>query len=215
MTRSPMTPLQKAALFLFAATSLATFAVGDTATVTRELPWDGSESLVLEVPANLRFVQASGPGRVVVTGPSRSVDTFSVSGGVLRDGVLRTGEPLQIVVTASKIIRFSIKGDDRLLIEAFDQDELQVETAGRADVKAIGRAGTIKLNLQGFGWADFSHFKSDGAEVSLTGGRNAVIAPSAWAKLSGKGDIVLLTQPSDLKLDLHGSGRVIHAGLAQ
>lgn len=198
---------------LVAASSLVALAQAGTGSATREIPWDGSESLVLEVPASVRFVQAPGPGRVVVTGPSRSVDTFSVSGGVLRDGVLRTGEPLQIVVTAAKITRFSIKGDDRLLIEAFDQDELHVETTGRADVKAVGRAGTIKLSLQGFGWADFSHFKSDGAEVSLTGGRNAVIAPSAWARLSGKGDVVLLTQPSDLKLDFYGSGRVIHAGL--
>jgi hypothetical protein len=202
------------AVFLTAA-SLVTLARGDNAAVTRELAWDGSESLVLEVPAHVRFVQATGPGRVVVTGSRRSVETFSATGGVLRDKTLRTGAPLQIVITAPKITRFSAKGDDRIAIEAFDQDELHIETTGRADIKAAGRAGTVTLKLQGFGWADLSHFKSDGADLTITGGRNAVIAPSAWAKLSGKGDVVLLTQPSDLKIDPQGSGRVIHAGPAR
>jgi hypothetical protein len=53
-----------------AAVSWSSFAVAETlerrdpaATAsTRELPWDGSESLTLEVPASVRFVQAVGPG---------------------------------------------------------------------------------------------------------------------------------------------------------
>lgn len=210
-----MTSLSKTLLSLFGAASLATSVLADAAAVTRELPWDGSESLVLEVPAHVRFVQVTGPGRVVVTGSRRSVETFSATGGVLRDKTLRTGDPLQIVITAPKITRFSAKGDDRIAIEAFDQDELHIETTGRADIKAVGRAGTVTLRLQGFGWADLSHFKSDGADLTLTGGRNAVIAPSRWAKLSGKGDVVLLTHPPDLTVDPQGSGRVIHAGPAR
>ncbi len=210
-----MTSPKKIFLAHLAAASLAASVLADTAAVTREIPWDGSESLVLEVPAHVRFVQATGSGSVVVTGSRRSVETFSATGGVLRDKTLRTGEPLQIVVTAPKITRFSAKGDDRIAIEAFDQDELHIETTGRADIKAAGRAGTVTLKLQGFGWADLSHLKADGADLTLTGGRNAVIAPSVWAKLSGKGDVVLLTQPSDLKLDPQGSGRVIYAGPAR
>lgn len=210
-----MTSLSKSFLLHLVAASLATSLPAANAIVTRELPWDGSESLVLEVPAHVRFVQTAGPGRVIVTGARRSVETFSATGGILRDKKLRTGKPLQIVVTAPKITRFAVKGDDRIAIEAFDQDELHIETTGRADIKAAGRAGTVTLKLQGFGWADLSHLKSDGADLTLTGGRNAVIAPSAWAKVSGKGDVVLLTQPADLKLDHQGSGRVIHAGSAR
>ena len=126
------------------------------AAVTRELPWDGSESLIVDVPASVRFVQTSGPGKVVVTGPRRSVDGFSATGGVLSDDRWRTGEPLQIVVHAPKITHFSLKGSDRLVVEGFDQPELTIETVGRAEVKATGQAGRVTLQLQGFGWVDLS-----------------------------------------------------------
>ena len=198
-----------ALLLLLATSPLVVFAQPDSGPVTREIAWDGSESMVLDVPANVRFVQASGPGKVVITGPRRSVETFTVAGGVLKDGTLRTGERLHIFVTAPKIIRFSVKGSDHLVIEGFDQDELRIETTGRADVKASGCARTIRLNLQGSGWADLSQLKTDGAEVMLTGGRNAIIAPTMWAKLSGNGDVVLLTQPPELTLKFGDSGRVL------
>lgn len=200
-------------LVLFLATSIAAFAAsGKASSLTREIPWDGSEVLILTVPAHVRFIQTPGPGKVVVTGPRRSVETFHVAGGELKDRTLRTGAQLQIVVTAPKITRFSAKGDDRLTIEAFDQDELHIETTGRADVKATGRTGTVTLNLQGFGWADLSQLHAQGADIALTGSRQAIAAPTAWAKLSGNGDVVLLTNPTELTSELRGAGRVIHAG---
>ena len=62
------------------------------APVVRELPWDGSESLTLGVPATVRFVQSAGPGKVIVTGSRRSVEKFSIAGGVLSDSRWRTGK---------------------------------------------------------------------------------------------------------------------------
>lgn len=196
---------------LLLASTLVAFAQSGKESITREIPWDGSEALILDVPAEVRFVQTPGPGKVVVTGPRRSVERFDVIGGVLRDHRLRTGTQLKIVVTAPKITRFSVKGGDKLTIEGFDQDELQIEATGLADIKATGRSGTIKLNLQGFGWADLSQVQAQGADIQLTGSRNAIIAPVAWAKLSGNGTIVLLTRPARLTQELWGAGRVIHA----
>lgn len=203
----------KSILLLLAlfSTSLAALAASGGDSITREIPWDGSESLVLDAPANVRFIQASGPGSVLVTGPRRSVETFTATGGVLRDHTLRTGTVLEVVVTAPKIIRFSAKGSDRLTIENFDQEELRIETTGRAEVKATGRAGQVRLDLQGAGWVDLGQVKAEGAEVALTGRRNAIVAPTAWARLSGNGSVVLLTQPAELTTKFGDSGRVIHA----
>ena len=61
---------------LSSAVSVSAFAVSDAmeqrdlagADMTRELPWDGSEMLTIGVPASVRFVQTSGPGKVIVTG---------------------------------------------------------------------------------------------------------------------------------------------------
>jgi len=57
----------------------------DNRPVVRELPWDGAETLIVGVPAEVHFVQAPGPGTVLVTGLRRSVRTFSAAGGVLDD----------------------------------------------------------------------------------------------------------------------------------
>ena len=196
---------------LFLVNALAVFAQSGKETITREIPWDGSEALTLDVPAEVRFVQTPGPGKVVVTGPRRSVETFEVAGGVLRDRTLRTGRQLRIIVQAPKVTRFSVKGGDKLVIEAFDQDELKIEATGRADIKATGRTETIRLNLRGFGWADLSQVQAKGAEITLSGSRKAIIAPELWAKLSGNGSVVLLTRPEKVTQELWGAGRVIHA----
>jgi hypothetical protein len=203
-----------------AAVSLSSFAVADSlaakdpaaAAVSRELPWDGSESMTVEVPATVRFVQADGPGKLVVTGPRRSVDTFSASGGVLRDERWRTGTSLEIVVHAPRITRFSLKGSDRLSIEGFDQPELHIETVGRAEVKASGRAVRVNLQLQGFGWVDLSALSATEADVTLTGSRHALVAASDRARIAGNGSVVLVTKPKTLDLALGESGRVFTLG---
>lgn len=185
------------------------------APVTRELPWDGSESLSIEVPASVRFVQTSGAGKVVVTGARRSVETFTSSGGVLSDGRWHTGKPLEIVVFAPRITHFLLKGGDKLVIEAFDQPELRIETLGRAEVKASGKAARMTLQLQGFGWADLGALDVAEADLSLTGSRHAIVSVSDRARVSGNGSVVLVRKPISLELDLGESGRVFTLGDAQ
>jgi len=176
--------------------------------VTREIPWDGSESLNVDVPARVRFVQTQGPGKVLVTGPRRSVENFSVNGGYLSDSRWHSGEPLEIVVHAPKITRFSLKGSDKLVVEAFDQPELHIETVGRAEVRASGRVERLTLQLQGIGWVDMSALAASEANVTLTGSRHALVAASEKARISGNGSVVLVSRPKDLQLDLGESGRV-------
>jgi hypothetical protein len=203
-----------------AAVSFSSFAVAESlaagdpaaAAVMRELPWDGSESLTVDAPASVRFVQSEGPGKVVVTGPRRSVESFSASGGVLRDDRWRTGTRLEIVVYAPKITRFSLKGSDRLTVEAFDQPELRIETVGRAEVKASGRARQVNLQLQGFGWVDLSSLSATEADVTLTGSRHALVAASERVRIEGNGSVVLVTKPRTVDLALGESGRVFTLG---
>ena len=184
----------------------------DAAPVTRELPWDGSESLTLEVPAHVRFVQSQGPGKVVVTGPKRSVEGFTAHGGVLDDGRWHTGKPIEVVVHAPQVTRFSLKGSDKLEVENFDQSKLVIETTGRAEVRASGRVGQLKLQLQGAGWVDLSALEASEADVTLTGSRHALLAATDRARISGNGSVVLVTRPKTLDLDLGESGRVFTLG---
>jgi hypothetical protein len=200
--------------------SLSAFAASDALVrrdpagqaVTREIPWDGSESLSVGVPASVRFVQSTGPGKVIVTGPRRSVESFTADGGYLDDARWHTGKALDIVVHAPKITRFSLKGSDKLVVEGFDQPELVIETVGRAEVKASGRVGHLTLRLQGIGWVDLGQLAAQEAEMTLTGSRHALVAASDKARISGNGSVVLVAKPKSLELDLGESGRVMTLG---
>jgi len=200
--------------------SFSSFAFAETlekndpagAAITRELAWDGSESLTVEVPASVRFVQTEGPGKVIVTGPRRSVENFTAAGGVLSDQRWRTGKPLDIVVHAPKITRFSLKGTDKLVVEGFDQPSLTIETVGSAEVRAAGRVGHLTLQLQGRGWADLSALTAAEADVSVTGSRHALLAATEKARISGNGSVVLVGKPKSLELKMAESGRVFTLG---
>lgn len=196
--------------FAFAATLEERDPAG--AKVTRELAWDGSESLTVDVPASVRFVQTEGPGKVIVTGPKRSVDKFSAGGGVLSDQRWRTGKPLDIVIHAPKITHFSLKGADKLVIEGFDQPRLTIETVGSAEVRAAGQVGHLTLRLQGRGWSDFSALTATEADVSVTGSRHALLAATEKARISGNGSVVLVGKPKSLDLQMAESGRVFTLG---
>lgn len=203
-----------------AAVSLTTFAAAKSlansdpasAPVVRELSWPGGESLTVQVPARVRFVQTPGPGKVVVTGPNRSVKDFAIDGGVLSDKRWRTGKPVDVVVYAPKITHFSLKGADHLVLEGFDQPELTIEATGRAEVKASGRADRVTLQLQGFGWADLSALSAAEADVTVSGGRHAIVAARERARVSGNGSVVFIGKPADLQLALGDSGRVFTLG---
>jgi hypothetical protein len=203
-----------------AVVSFSSFAFAETlekndpagAAVTRELAWDGSESLTVEVPASVRFVQTEGPGKVIVTGPRRSVENFTAAGGVLSDQRWRTGKPLDIVVHAPKITHFSLKGADKLEVEGFDQPRLTIETVGSAEVRATGRVGHLTLQLQGRGWADLSALTVAEADVSVTGSRHALLAATEKVRISGNGSVVLVGKPKSLELKMAESGRVFTLG---
>ena len=203
-----------------AVTSFSSLAFAETlekndpaaAAVTRELAWDGSESLTVEVPASVRFVQTDGPGKVIVTGPARSVESFSASGGVLSDQRWRTGKPLEIVIHAPKITHFSLKGTDKLVVEGFNQPRLTIETVGSAEVRAAGQVGHLTLQLQGRGWADLSALTAVEADVSVTGSRHALLAATEKARISGNGSVVLVGKPKSLELKMAESGRVFTLG---
>ncbi|MDO8799296.1 GIN domain-containing protein [Phenylobacterium sp.] len=181
------------------------------ATTSRTLAWDGGTALILDVPGEVTFTQGGeGPGTLTVTGPKRSVDTLTLSGGRLSDGVAHTDRRLKIVMTAPKVTRFELKGVDRLNIEAYDQDSLEISTTGMAKVTGHGKTKALKLSMTGAGDADLAGLDAESAEVSISGAAEATIAPRTSAKLdiSGSGEVELTTRPLKLEKNISGSGEV-------
>jgi hypothetical protein len=187
---------------------------GSTEIIRRELPWDDSTSLSLGVRSVVRYVQQSGPGKIVARGPHRSISTLVVSNGYIHDQLLRTGATLDLTIFAPAISRFQLNGGSRLSIEGYDQRHLYLSTEGSAFIEAVGRADTATIEMQGKGVINLSRFTLGSAAATIGGVSTLVLAPSQGADLKVRNfaAAVLLTRPPALTVELADSGRVVDAG---
>ena len=184
---------------------------GDGATATREIAWTGGDGLVLDAPADVQFTQGPGPAKLTISGPKGLVDQVELSGGELKlsDDDHASGR-LMVVMTAPDVRRFDISGDDSLSITGFDQDNLEVSVSGHGDVTAKGKARSVKLDISGDGDVNLGQLPTDSVEAEISGSGRASVAPATAAdlRISGSGEIDLLTHPARLNTDVTGSGRI-------
>jgi hypothetical protein len=179
---------------------------------SREIAWSGGDTLDVDVPADVQFTQAAGPGKLTVTGPKAMVDEVEVDGGRVtfrHHGRMRWGD-LTIVMSAPSVTRFEMEGSGKIAIANYRQDKLEVEISGDGDVSAAGEAKSVSLNISGSGSADLGKLKAQAADVEIDGSGDATLAPTDSAKvdISGSGDVTLLTRPARLESNVSGSGTV-------
>jgi Putative auto-transporter adhesin, head GIN domain len=184
-------------------------------TVTRDFAWPGGDTLVTDVPVEMRYTQAPGPAKLTITGPEDALDLVQVEDGHIRfERPVRRFGRLTIVMSAPDVTRFDINGVDRLTIESYRQDRLDIEVSGGAEVTAMGETKTLALDVSGGGDAKLAGLKTDGARVDVSGSGDATIAPTDWAEIevSGAGDVTLATRPNRLETDVSGAGEVHQSG---
>lgn len=181
----------------------------------RELPWKGGETLVVSVPADVRFTQAQGPATLVVRGPKDALDRLDLRGGWIQPMDARdAAKPYQdvgitIELTAPKVTTFQLTSG-KLEIRDYNQDRLQLNLFGSGDAKAAGTARRVDLKVGGSGDADLRDLSTDEAAVSVQGSGGATLAPRRWAKVdvSGSGDVRLTRKPAQLQTQVTGSGHI-------
>lgn len=187
--------------------------------ITREIAWTGGDKLELDVAAEVTYTQAEGPGKLVITGPQRAVEQVEVGGDgrvAYESGGRRHGR-LQIVITAPAVTRFELNGNDRLIVNGYRQDRMDVRLSGSSEMVAQGEAGVVDVEINGSGEADLSGLKARETSVDISGSGEATIAPTEAADLdiSGSGEVTLLTNPPRLTSDISGSGSVKREGSAE
>jgi hypothetical protein len=186
--------------------------MGDGPTVTRELTWPGNTELHINVPATVTYTQ--GPvAKVTVTGPQGTVDHLYFDDENLRfDRRVRQPGHIEIVMTAPDVSEFVLAGSQRLTINGFDHDTLEVRLAGSSDVKATGRARHVEAHIAGSGDVDLGAVEADSGEVHIAGSGKTVLAPKQRVEIhiAGSGDVILRTNPADVEQHIAGSGRIVH-----
>lgn len=198
------------------------------AEVTRTLAWAGGDTLVIDLDADVEYVQGDTPG-ITVRGSADRVDRVSLDGNRLTStNVGRTGErvvygrnrdgrgfwvhddQVHIVVTAPNVSNFELRSSGDLSIRGYDQPSLTIAVSGSGDVMGSGATKALTLAMTGSGDVDLSDLLSEDTDVSLSGSGDARIAPAGAAKvnLSGSGDVDLATRPTSLSQTITGSGDV-------
>ena len=187
----------------------------DGAQTTREIAWNGGDRLDLDLGADATFTQAPGPAKLVISGPAEAVGAVELSGSHLRlQRDIDYSGPLTVTLTAPNVRQFAINGSGDLAINGYSQDDLDVAVRGSGNVTAKGKVRALKLDISGSGGVDASGLTADSADADISGSGKASIAPAAAAdlRISGNGEIDLLTHPAKLTSDVSGSGRIVEGG---
>ncbi|AYG95107.1 DUF2807 domain-containing protein [Brevundimonas naejangsanensis] len=196
--------------------------------VTRTLAWTGDQRLSIDLPADVTYdQQADAPG-VIVTGPKTVVDRVRFANGRLtmedaprghrsyirwtRTGIHGWSETdaLKIVIKAPSVNRFDLSGATDLNIRGYDQPTLDLTLTGASDVKVQGRSETVTLDVSGAGDARLDELIVSDATVRVSGSGDARVGPTGKADIAvtGSGDVRLTRRPSQLNMDIRGSGDV-------
>lgn len=177
----------------------------------REMAWTGGDTLTVEIPAEVRYTQADGPAKLIITGPQRELDRLVIDDGHLRfTHGHRHGDDLVVIMTAPNVTRFDIAGSGQLSIEDYRQDKLTVDLSGDGSVRAKGEVKALELSISGSGESNLSDLKVGDAKVDIDGSGQATLAPtgSANVNISGSGEVTLLSRPAKLESNVSGSGAI-------
>ena len=179
---------------------------------TREVAWTGGDMLEVDAPADVTYPQASGPGKITITGPQRALDNLEITDGRVGyiHGRHRHDGEVTIAVTAPSVTHFSLRGSGHLDIRDFKQEKLILDIFGDQQVTAKGESRGLQLSIMGSGETDLADLKLTDADVNIQGSGQAKLAPTGAAivDISGAGDVTLLTRPSKLVTNVSGSGSV-------
>jgi hypothetical protein len=193
--------------------------------ITRDLPWTGGDSLTLELPADVTYVQST-ESRITLSGPKDVVERVVVDGGRIAFSEASEGsditidlngvrmvddaDRLRITVSGPKVTRFAVNGSGDLDIRDYDQPAMDIQVQGSGDVKAGGRSDSLTLAIIGSGSIDASDLAARDAQVSTSGSGDATIAARGAVKVSvaGSGGVSLRAKPSSLTSEISGSGDV-------
>jgi hypothetical protein len=180
----------------------------------RRWAWDGGDAVTIAVPATVRYRGGEGE-EVVVRGDAEVLANIKVRNGKIGStctGFGRT-EAVEIILPGRIFRELTLAGSGRITLENVKQPELNLSIAGSGTINAQGTVDRMKLNIAGSGDARLAELTMKDLEVNVAGSGDTEAAPtdSAQIKMTGSGNMRLLSRPARIESNITGSGRIIHA----
>jgi len=184
---------------------------------SRDLDWDGSDTLSLAVPATAQY-SPSNDRKLHITGDPQAIAHIRVRDGHIEmncNGHWRFGDSdIAITLPGGEFKKFGIAGSGRLTLDNLDQEKLKVSIAGAGNIKANGKVGEANIFIAGSGDANLGEVAMRDAKIHIAGSGNTDIAAteSADVHIAGSGDVNLHANPKRLETHIAGSGRIHNVG---
>jgi hypothetical protein len=188
-------------------------ATGATAT-SRSLPWDGGDSVTIEVPANIHYRPGNGD-RVEVAG-----DPMILSHLRVRDGRIDLdcrlhrwhGARADITLPGRQFHHYKIAGLADMDLHDIDQEWLKISAAGKTEITASGKVGDLELEIAGKTDAHLKDLAVRTLDVDIAGRGDVEASPidDADISIAGSGEVALYTEPRHISTSILGSGHIKH-----
>ncbi|MFO8184579.1 MAG: head GIN domain-containing protein [Candidatus Aegiribacteria sp.] len=121
-----------------------------------------------------------------------------------------SGSGVELEVSVQELKGLTISGAAEVFISDVASDELSIGVGGTAEVRASGKADTLRLKISGAGKIYASELAADKASVRITGaGRVELRAEKELTvRISGAGSVSCAGQPEKVTKHITGAGRV-------
>jgi hypothetical protein len=180
---------------------------------TRELDWNDSDQVQLEIPASVHYKRGEGD-KLVLKGDAALLPLVRLE----RKGRIRfnchvrhTGD-ISVTLPGRDFKSYSVKGAGDVTLEGIDQPSLEINVAGHSDLTASGKTDRLEYNMAGAGDAKLGGLEAQRAEVTIAGHGNTEInaSDSLEVTIAGQGDVKLITEPHHIETSIFGAGEIIH-----
>ena len=177
----------------------------------RRLAWDNGDAIELSLPGTVTFRGGQG-SEIVVRGSPDLVAHVEVRGSrlVLDCHGWTAGRDLEITLPGRAFRDIRLSGSSKLVMENVSQPDLDLRISGSGTVRAQGSVDQATIKVSGSGEARLGDLAMKQLTVDISGSGKVEAAPkdSADVRISGSGDVKLLSRPANLTSKVSGSGRI-------
>jgi|GEM_PF-4307020 len=179
----------------------------------RVFSWSGGDRVEVTLPSDVivRHRLGDQTGQVIVRGAPRDIAHIAVTGSEIRSTCAgRFTRQVIVTLPGSTFRDVSLKGSGEVIMEALNQDDLDVSVAGSGSVTAQGQSTNATISIAGSGEVQLADLDLQKLKASIAGSGEVHAAPETSADISitGSGEVRLLSRPEDLSTSILGSGRV-------
>jgi hypothetical protein len=181
---------------------------------SRSLSWDGSDTVTIDIPANIHYSPGNGQALAVQGDPMILSHLRVKDGHIDLDCHMRKwhGRRVDITLPGRPFREYFIAGLADMDLHDIDQEDLKISIAGKTAVTASGKVGELKLDIAGKGDAHLKDLTVQTLDIDIAGRGDIEASPVEDADISiaGSGDVALYTEPKHISTSIMGSGHIRH-----